>query len=94
MAICQDELPYKLDAYREIVRRYESIVYNPSVKMIGSVPDAEEVCQDAFLRVFHKLHQFEGRSAFKTWFVSNRLQSLPDSPETTGNAKGPRGRKH
>ena len=67
VAICQKELPYKLDAYREIVRRYESIVYNTSAKMIGSVQDAEEVCQDTFLRVFHKLHQFEGRAAFKTW---------------------------
>ncbi|MCB1095889.1 MAG: sigma-70 family RNA polymerase sigma factor [Verrucomicrobiales bacterium] len=67
VARCQKELPYKLDAYREIVRRYESIVYNTSVKMIGSVQDAEEICQDTFLRVFHKLHQFEGRAAFKTW---------------------------
>ena len=65
--MCQKELPYKLDAYREIVRRYESIVYNTSVKMIGSIQDAEEICQDTFLRVFHKLHQFEGRAAFKTW---------------------------
>lgn len=67
VALCQSELPYKLDAYREIVRRYESIVYNTSVKMIGSIQDAEEICQDTFLRVFHKLHQFEGRAAFKTW---------------------------
>ena len=67
VALCQKELPYKLDAYRELVRRYESVVYNTSVKMIGSIEDAEEVCQDAFLRVFHKLHQFEGRAAFKTW---------------------------
>jgi RNA polymerase sigma-70 factor (ECF subfamily) len=35
--------------------------------MLGSVQDAEEACQDAFLQVFHKLGQFEGRSAFKTW---------------------------
>jgi len=35
--------------------------------MLGSVQDAEEACQDAFLQVFHKLGQFECRSAFKTW---------------------------
>lgn len=65
--LCKAQLPYQFDAYRELVRRYESIVYNTCLKMIGSVPDAEEVCQDTFLRVFHKLHQFEGRSTFKTW---------------------------
>lgn len=67
VAICKEELPYKLDAYHELLRRHERLVYNTCVKMIGSVPDAEETCQDAFLQVFHKLHQFEGRSAFKTW---------------------------
>ena len=35
--------------------------------MLGSVQDAEEACQDSFLQVFHKIGQFEGRSAFKTW---------------------------
>lgn len=67
VALCQKQLPYKLDAYKEILRRHETLVYNTCVKMIGSVPDAEEVCQDAFLQVYHKIHQFEGRAAFKTW---------------------------
>ena len=35
--------------------------------MLGSYSDAEEVTQDAFLRIFHKIDQFEGRSSFKTW---------------------------
>lgn len=64
---CREELPHNLDAYNELVRRYESLVFNTCAKMIGNRADAEEVCQDAFLRVFHKLHQFEGRSSFKTW---------------------------
>ena len=37
------------------------------MKMLGNPQDAEEVCQDAFIQVFNKIHQFEGRSAFKTW---------------------------
>ena len=67
VALCQKELPYKLDAYRELLRRHEPLVHNTCVRMLGNVMDAEEVCQDAFLRIYHKIAQFEGRSAFKTW---------------------------
>ena len=67
VARCQAELPYTVDAYRELLRRHEPLVYRTCLKMLGSKQDAEEACQDAFLRVFHKIGQFEGRAAFKTW---------------------------
>jgi len=65
--LCKKELPSDLTAYRELLRRYEGLVYNTCMKFIGSQQDAEEVAQDALIQVFHKIHQFEGRSAFKTW---------------------------
>ena len=67
VARCKTELPYDVTAYRELLRRHEPLVYRSCLKMLGSVQDAEEACQDAFLQVFHKIGQFEGRSAFKTW---------------------------
>ena len=67
VARCQAELPDTLDAYHELVRRYEGIVFSTAMKMLGQVQEAEEVSQDTFLRVFHKIHQFEGRSTFRTW---------------------------
>ena len=67
VARCKAELPYNVNAYRELLRRHEPLVYRSCLKMLGSVQDAEEACQDSFLQVFHKIGQFEGRSAFKTW---------------------------
>ena len=64
---CKTELPYNVSAYRELLRRHEPLVYRSCLKMLGSVQDAEEACQDSFLQVFHKIVDFEGRSAFKTW---------------------------
>ncbi|MCB1232991.1 MAG: RNA polymerase sigma factor [Verrucomicrobiae bacterium] len=43
------------------------MVYQTCVRFLGNVQEAEETCQDIFLRVHEKLHQFEGRSTFKTW---------------------------
>ena len=64
---CQRELPHRVDSYRELLRRYESLVFNTCLKITGNPQEAEEACQDSFLQVFHKIHQFEGRSTFKTW---------------------------
>ena len=64
---CLREIPYRTEAYQEILNRYEGMVYSTCYRMLGNAQEAEEACQDTFLRIFHKLHQFEGRSAFKTW---------------------------
>lgn len=80
---CQSELPNNLAAYRELLRRYEGLIFNTCNKLLGSRQDAEEVTQDALIQVFHKIHQFEGRAAFKTWlykivhnYCRNRLSKL------------------
>lgn len=67
VVLCQQELPNTLTAYHELLRRHEPLVFNTCLKMVGAYQDAEEVCQDAFVQVFHKIGQFERRSAFKTW---------------------------
>jgi len=67
IARCLAELPGKTDAYYELLQKYEGMVYSTCYRMLGSRQEAEEACQDTFLRIFHKLYQFEGRSTFKTW---------------------------
>lgn len=81
--LCQDQLPHDLEAYKELVKRYEGLVYNLCMKFLGSREDAEEVAQDSLLQVFHKIHQFQGRSAFKTWlykivhnYCRNRISKI------------------
>jgi RNA polymerase sigma-70 factor (ECF subfamily) len=36
-------------------------------RMIGNTAEAEELTQEAFLRLFRKIHMFRGDSAFSTW---------------------------
>lgn len=64
---CRIELPEKMDAYTELLNRYEGLVYHTCCRMLGNVQEAEETCQDVFLRLYQKIGQFEGRSQFKTW---------------------------
>lgn len=67
IARCKAELPHCTDAYYELLKKYEAMVYSTCYRMLGDALEAEEATQDAFLRIFHKIHQFEGRSTFKTW---------------------------
>lgn len=90
--LCKKELPNDLTAYRELLRRYETLVFNTCNKILNSKGDAEEVGQDVMIQVFHKINQFEGRSLFKTWlykivhnYCNNRLSKIIRKRE--GSAK-------
>lgn len=83
VALCKKELPTTLTAYKQLVERYEGMVYSLCLQFLNSPEDAEEIAQDSLLQVFHKIHQFEGRSSFKTWlykivhnFCKNRISKL------------------
>jgi RNA polymerase sigma-70 factor (ECF subfamily) len=54
-------------AFREIVehhqRRAQAIAYG----LVRNPEDAREVAQEAFLRVYRHLNEFEGQASFSTW---------------------------
>ena len=54
-------------AFAELVRRHERRVYNICYRMLGNEDDASEALQDAFLRAYHFLKKFKGKSSFYTW---------------------------
>jgi RNA polymerase sigma-70 factor (ECF subfamily) len=42
-------------------------VYSLALHLTGQASDADDITQDAFLKAYHKLPEFEGRSEFFTW---------------------------
>jgi RNA polymerase sigma-70 factor, ECF subfamily len=68
--ICKEELPYITDAYEILITRYEVLIFQFCLRYLRNQSDAEEVCQEVFLRVYHYIKRFEGRSAFKTWLIT------------------------
>lgn len=55
------------DCFACLVDRYGRAVFSLIVKIIGSREDAEELCQDVFVKVFRSLSSFKGNSSFSTW---------------------------
>ena len=57
----------KLEAFEEILSRYETKVMNLALRFTRNQEDAEEVMQDVFTTVYRKIDGFRGQSAFSSW---------------------------
>jgi RNA polymerase sigma-70 factor (ECF subfamily) len=56
-------------AVEDLVHRYQQKAYAIAYHFTdGSVQDAEDLTQEAFLRAFQNLDKFRGESSFYTWF--------------------------
>jgi len=55
------------EAYRSLVERHSRNVHRLAYRLTGNAHDAEDVVQEAFLRAYQKLQQFEARANFGTW---------------------------
>jgi len=58
-----------ITAYDELVRKYDRQVFRIAQHITQNREDAEDVMQDAFLKAYEKLDQFQGNSKFYTWLV-------------------------
>lgn len=56
-----------LDAYNELVRRYQERIYGTLYHMTSNHEDANDLTQDAFVKAWQALPSFKGDSSFFTW---------------------------
>ena len=56
-------------AFGELVKRYDRNVFRIALHITQNREDAEDVVQDAFLKAYENLEQFQGQSKFYTWLV-------------------------
>src|SRR5437868_6957107 len=58
-----------VEAFEELVRRYDRNVFRIAQHITQNREDAEDVVQDAFFKAYENLEQFQGQSKFYTWLV-------------------------
>lgn len=59
-----------------IIRNVQELVFNLSLRMLGTFPDAEDATQDILLKIITHLSSFKGDSAFSTWVFSIAVNHL------------------
>lgn len=57
------------NAFSELVRRHQNPVYRYLLRMLGSHEDALELTQDAFVKAWQALPQWQPEARFRTWLL-------------------------
>jgi RNA polymerase sigma-70 factor (ECF subfamily) len=57
------------DAFEELVARHRDKVYARAYSMMRSEEEALDVSQDAWVKAWRRLEQFQGGSSFATWMT-------------------------
>ncbi len=56
--------------FKVLYERYIFKVFNTCLSFSNNNQEAEDICQDIFLKLLDKIHTFKGASKFSTWLYS------------------------
>ena len=68
-AVVRRVLAGEVDLYEVIMRRYNRRLFRIARSIVREDDEAEDVMQDAYVRAYEHLRQFEGASSFGTWLT-------------------------
>jgi RNA polymerase sigma-70 factor, ECF subfamily len=60
-------LARRAGAFERLVREYQGLVGHIVFRLVRHADDANELCQETFLRIHRQLHQFRHASSLKAW---------------------------
>lgn len=56
-----------LEAFGEVVTRYEGVVYSTCYRILAVHEDAQDAAQETFVRAYRNLRRFDPERPFKPW---------------------------
>ena len=84
LALVQAAKEGSIAAFDELVKRHERQMFRIAYNLLHNREDAQDAVQEAFLKSFQKLFQFQGKSRFSTWLtrvtVNEALSKLRKEP--------------
>ena len=66
------------ESLETVILSVQDLVFNLSLRMLGTFPDAEDATQDVLLKIVTHLSSFRGESSFSTWvfrIATNHLKN-------------------
>ena len=66
------------NAFRFLVDKYRNLVWHMVLRMTNNQEDAEDLCQEIFIRVFKQIDKFRGDSKLSTWIGSIAYNACVD----------------
>jgi len=90
-----------IELFEVLMRRYNQRVYRLARAVVGNDSEAEDLAQEAWVRAWSHLSQWEGRASFSTWLCrialhegwarrrkSKRIEPLEGAAERRSEPKG------
>ena len=56
-----------INAFEELIKKYERTSYNIALKMLKNPDDAMDISQESLIKVFRSIKNFKFQSSFSTW---------------------------
>ncbi len=56
-----------VEAFEELIKDYKKVAYNIALRVLRNVEDAEDASQEALIKVFKNIQNFNMESTFKVW---------------------------
>ena len=65
--IVEKVLKGDMDAFSQIIDKYEKMVYNLAYRIFNNTSDAEDMTQEIFIKIYKNIYKCEGKQSIKTW---------------------------
>jgi RNA polymerase sigma-70 factor (ECF subfamily) len=75
------------DAFDRLVSSYEKRIFSFAYRLCGHYDDANDICAEAFIRVFQSIHRFRGAANFSTWVFRITTNVYLDRRKRTRNRR-------
>jgi RNA polymerase sigma-70 factor (ECF subfamily) len=56
-----------IEAFEELIKEHKKYAYNIALKILKNKEDAEDISQEALIKVYENIKSFNMNSSFKTW---------------------------
>lgn len=67
-----------LEGFEMLVKKYHNRVINIANSFVGNASDAEDIAQEAFLKVYHNLDGFKAKAKFSSWLYRVTVNTAYD----------------
>lgn len=68
-----------VNAFEIIIDRYKKLIFNTAYRMMGSREAAEDISQEAFIRIYNSLARYNPEYKFSTWALKITTNLCLDS---------------
>lgn len=79
LKLVENELPSKDDYISELVHKYSDMVLRIALTYLKNTADAQDVCQDVYIKIFKQSKIFNDSEHEKSWIIRVTINTCKDA---------------